>query len=101
MVSRSIVCGGARLHPGASFSAVHPTVTLPAITGSQGSLNLFVALVGAPGTGKSTSNRIAAELLPITSSSIRDDLPLGSGSGRARVPARRESIGLKYFRRES
>jgi hypothetical protein len=58
---------------------------LPPIVGADGSLNLAVALVAATGSGKSSSDGIAEELLRFdTTLDCRPrGLPLGSGEGVA------------------
>lgn len=43
---------------------IHPSIVLPDWGGSHVSLNLYVALVGKPGQGKSTSADVAARLMP-------------------------------------
>ncbi|KQQ43085.1 bifunctional DNA primase/polymerase [Nocardioides sp. Leaf307] len=57
-----------------------PALMLPPVVGSEASLNLGFALVGASGASKSTSAEVAMELL-----GVRDDnesvLPIGSGEG--------------------
>ncbi|MEQ1703938.1 MAG: hypothetical protein ABMA25_27840, partial [Ilumatobacteraceae bacterium] len=58
-----------------------PSYALPAIVGSAAPLNMFVALVGGAGSGKSTAKSIACELLPYDGTDIADDFPLGSGEG--------------------
>jgi hypothetical protein len=51
----------------------------------RGSLNLYVALVGAPGAGKSSGASGARELMPQGNPEFRDGIPLGSGEGVAEV----------------
>lgn len=62
-------------------AVVPPTVVLPPIVGGQATLNIFVGLVGASGTGKGAAERVAAECLSlgehITTSTT------GSGEGIA------------------
>lgn len=58
------------------------SIVLPALVGSKGSLNLFVGLIGGPGSGKTTSKRLGVDLLPSDGRrSLLDDMPLGSGEG--------------------
>lgn len=59
----------------------NPRITLPAITGAPSSLSLYVALVGASGTGKSSTVAAVAELLPYEGDRVADNMPLGSGEG--------------------
>lgn len=54
---------------------------LPPIIGSPGSLNLMVALIGGPGTGKSTGKRVAMDLIQVAGEDLLDDVPPGSGEG--------------------
>jgi hypothetical protein len=51
----------------------------------RGSMNLFVALVGAPGAGKSSGASGARELIPSADPEFRDGMPLGSGEGVAEI----------------
>lgn len=53
---------------------------LPPTVGTPASLSYFGCGVAAPGSGKSDSNGIAAELIPV-GSHVADQLPLGSGEG--------------------
>jgi len=59
---------------------VPPSITLPAPVGTAGTLDLVIALIGNSGTGKSSSVRVAAELLPIKDPGVAV-VPLGSGEG--------------------
>jgi hypothetical protein len=65
---------------------VSPHVRADTGVASPASLNLFVGLVGASGTGKSTGKRAARALMtsPI-GLDFRDGLPIGSGEGMAEV----------------
>lgn len=58
-----------------------PSLHLPAIVGSSGSPNVAVALVGPPGSGKSSTKDIAMELVPLSGDDLADDMSLGSGEG--------------------
>lgn len=54
--------------------------------GGRASLNTFAASVGRSGAGKSTSVKVAKELMPAPEDDdFRDSLPLGSGEGMAEV----------------
>lgn len=53
--------------------------------GGSASMNLFVALVGPPGAGKSSGASGARELIPSDDPEFRDGLPLGSGEGIAEI----------------
>lgn len=66
-------------------STVPPTFRLPPTIGGEGSLNLFVGLVGASGDGKGVAARIASEVLGFTPESIRYDVGSGEGLIRAYV----------------
>jgi hypothetical protein len=57
------------------------TVVLPAIVGSQASLNFFAAIVGRSGGGKSTAKDVACELVPIERKDVLADISPGSGEG--------------------
>lgn len=46
------------------LATIPPHVTLPPVIGGRGSLNLFVALVGPPGSGKDTCHDAAVEVFP-------------------------------------
>lgn len=56
-------------------------VKLPAIVGTVVPLSLLAAIVGPPGTGKSSAHGIALELLPLDPALVADQLPIGSGEG--------------------
>lgn len=55
-------------------------VTLPALVGAPATFDFFAGVVSRPGTGKSTSDRLADELWPIDGARV-DRRPLGSGEG--------------------
>lgn len=55
-------------------------VTLPALVGAPATFDFFAGVVSRPGTGKSTSDRLADELWPIDGAKV-DRRPLGSGEG--------------------
>lgn len=44
-------------------ASIEPNFVLPAIVGKKASLNLFVGLVGGPGSGKSVSNGVAEDCI--------------------------------------
>lgn len=72
----------------ARLSAMIPhTMRFDSGVGGKGSLNLFVAAVGASASGKSTGKGVALELLTrpryLDGDAFRDGLPLGSGEGLA------------------
>lgn len=72
----------------ARLSAMIPhTMRFDSGIGGRGSLNLFVAAIGASASGKSTGKGVAAELLTrpryLDGDAFRDGLPLGSGEGLA------------------
>lgn len=62
-----------------------PTVVLPAISGGVGSLNFLGGIVSRSGGGKSSSNSVARELLPIDRKDVVADVPPGSGEGLAEL----------------
>lgn len=72
--------------------ALHHTVVLPPIIGSEMSLNLILALVGKPGAGKGGSDGAAqaATVMKFGSYTVPqlDLIPLGSGEGINRTYAR-------------
>lgn len=75
-------------------AAIPPFVTLPPLVGGKGSLNLFIALVGAPGGGKGGAHTVAVDTLrtagvgaPFTTKT------LGSGQGIAHAYAQRDKDG--------
>lgn len=57
-----------------------PSLRLPAIVGTEGTLDVAVALIGRSGSGKSSASRVATELVPITDDNVAT-VPLGSGEG--------------------
>lgn len=59
----------------------HPSVRIPPIVGTSSALNIYTALVGPSGTGKSSAKSVACQLLPTNNPRIGDDLPVGSGEG--------------------
>lgn len=62
-------------------------VTLPPLIGGPGSLNFFVALVGASGTGKGAASATAGDLVPLDPSI--GSVEVGSGEGLAHQFVRR------------
>lgn len=61
---------------------------IPAIVGTATPLNLFVNLMGGPGSGKSSGNGVGVEILPLVHPvdepgkiAVADQLPIGSGEG--------------------
>ncbi|MEV8552591.1 hypothetical protein AB0L04_22580 [Streptomyces glaucescens] len=51
--------------------------------GGRASLNIFSAIVGASGAGKSTGSSLTRALMPALDEDFRDGLPVGSGEGIA------------------
>lgn len=51
--------------------------------GTRASLNIFAAVVGPPGAGKSTGASVARSLMAPPDDDFRDGLPIGSGEGIA------------------
>ncbi|GAB4582180.1 hypothetical protein [Nocardia sp. IFM 10818] len=77
-----------------ALATVPPCVKLPALVGSEASLNLFAALVGPPGAGKGGAEGVAAEAITFHGILIDDNmsaphqvrtLPIGTGEGIARA----------------
>ena len=60
--------------------SVDHILKLPPIVGAQAPLCYFVAIVGPPGSGKSSVNTIATELVPV-GPEVLDARPIGSGEG--------------------
>jgi hypothetical protein len=71
------VLGAALLH---ALHCVPPWVTLPPLIGGRGSLNLFVALVGPPGSGKGAAEAAAADAFDMHDEPVYV-AALGSGEG--------------------
>ncbi len=57
-----------------------PSIRLPAVVGTAGTLDVAVALIGRSGTGKSTGARVAGELVPIDDEGV-NVVALGTGEG--------------------
>lgn len=72
---------------------VPPSVVLPAIVGSEASLNLFVGIVGKSGQGKGVSDAVSDELVDYV-----DTVNVGSGEGIPHMFAVREAGELKRTR---
>ncbi|MFG3492976.1 hypothetical protein [Streptomyces sp. NPDC047972] len=51
--------------------------------GGRASLNIFAAIVGTSGAGKSTSSSLTRMVMPALDDDFRDGLPVGSGEGIA------------------
>lgn len=71
-----------------AVACVEPNIQLPAVIGTEASLNLFVGLVGISGGGKDIASGVAkALLLPMNGRDPipLDVIPLGSGEGLSHV----------------
>jgi hypothetical protein len=68
-------------------AATGPNVRLPAILGGEGSLNLFLAFVGASGDGKGGSMAVARHAVEIPWDTRADKIMPGSGEGLVGVYA--------------
>jgi hypothetical protein len=68
-------------------------LVLPKTVGTYGSLNLFVALVGASGGGKGTAEAAAEEALVFASPPAKGNV--GSGEGIAHLYAKRTKAGVE------
>jgi hypothetical protein len=68
-----------------ALCTVPPWVTLPPLIGDVGSLNLFVALVGRSGSGKSGAMSAAKRALIFENAIPYPIMPLGSGEGITRT----------------
>lgn len=80
----------------ARLMAVVPhTVVLPPPPATA-PLNMFVALVGGPESGKTSVKRVAREAVDL--GAVVNELNLGSGEGIAHVYARRDSAGVHRTR---
>jgi hypothetical protein len=73
------------------IAATPPFVVLPRLVGKQGSLNMFVGIVGEPGRGKGTADGAAADALELPGE-IPEINP-GSGEGLAHMFGRRKPGG--------
>jgi hypothetical protein len=62
-------------------AAVSPALQIPGFVGTPANPSLCVAVVGSAGTGKSTANSLARELLDIRLEQYRFDLTSGTGQG--------------------
>jgi hypothetical protein len=87
-----------------ALATVPPNVRLAPMIGGQGSLNLFLALVGPSGAGKGTAESSAAQAITFVDRRSNDlvpaAIPLGSGEGVARTyrPAgQQEPVGAAIF----
>lgn len=69
-------------------AATPPVIVLPPLIGGHASLNLFVGLVGASGSGKGAAERVAAECLRL--GQTLTSATTGSGEGIAHGYVRRE-----------
>jgi len=78
-------------------AATEPNIKLPATIGTEASLNLFLALVGASGSGKDAAAGVATRAIEIHTPDGNplqiDQIPIGSGEGLTdvymRIPQRR------------
>lgn len=75
-------------------AATEPNAQLPPTIGSYASLNLFVGLVGPPGTGKDAARKVAAEAMELPKDSKFLTAPIGSGEGLAHMFMRADSKGV-------
>ncbi|MFI7073498.1 hypothetical protein [Micromonospora sediminicola] len=74
-------------------AAVDPNVQLPPTIGSYASLNLFVGLVGTPGTGKDAARKVAFEAIELGKEYEVPPAPLGSGEGLSHMFMRESKDG--------
>lgn len=75
-------------------ASTKPFVQLPAIIGSYASLNLFVGLVGASGTGKDAAAKVAKDAIEVGHFLTA---PLGSGEGLAHMFMRETKEGPEQY----
>lgn len=81
-------------------AATEPNSQLPATIGSYGSLNLFVGLVGPPGTGKDAARKVAKEAVEIPKEHAGFLVaPLGSGEGLSHMFMRETKDGTEQHNR--
>ncbi len=73
------------------LACVPPHFTLPPIVGGRASLNMFIALVGKSGGGKSVTMSAAEDAVVVDLSAFRVETP-GSGEGIAHAYMRRGDI---------
>lgn len=74
-------------------AATEPNAQLPPTIGSYASLNLFVGLVGPPGTGKDAARKVAAEAMELPKDAKFLTAPIGSGEGLAHMFMRADKDG--------
>ncbi|BAL87263.1 hypothetical protein AMIS_20430 [Actinoplanes missouriensis 431] len=65
-------------------AATPPRIQLPAIVGTEASLNLFIGLVGAAGAAKGASEKVAKQAVDLDQR-VAPVYPLGSGEGIAHM----------------
>lgn len=87
-------------------ATIPPQFVLPAISGSQASLNFIVGLVARSGGGKSTAVDVARDIFPIVREDVVADVPPGSGEGMIelyfeQVPEEQPSGGTKNVKRKT
>lgn len=80
-----------------------PTVTLPAIMGSPGSLNYYAALVGPSGAGKGRATGAGKSAVTFAGGNLYETAGIGSGEGVTSVfaHAEEEKIDLGNGEKES
>lgn len=76
-------------------AATEPNAQLPPTIGSYASLNLFVGLVGPPGTGKDAARKVAAEAVELPRDAKFLTAPIGSGEGLAHMFMREGKEGAE------
>lgn len=74
-------------------ATVPPHITLPPLVGGRGSLNLFVAVVGASGLGKGAATAVSHSALALGQDIPM--LPIGSGEGMAKAIGHREVVDVE------
>jgi hypothetical protein len=75
-----------------ALAVIPPHVVLPPLIGGYGSLNMFVALVGASGVGKGATEAAAIDAIDFCTDIYT--APIGSGEGIAHQYAHRERDGI-------
>lgn len=74
-------------------AATDPNIQLPPTIGSYASINLFVGLVGPPGSGKDAARKVASEAVDLGNDADFLTASLGSGEGLSHMFMRESKDG--------